>query len=88
MVPSRKPPLTMSDSGFDITAFLTTHQQRVNECLERIMASFDPKKELVQAMGHSLMAGESGCARYWPWRQPGPAAKTIDWPCPLPVRWR
>jgi geranylgeranyl diphosphate synthase type II len=47
----------MSDTGFDLTAFLTTHQQRVNDCLERMMACFDPEKELVQAMRHSLMAG-------------------------------
>lgn len=47
----------MSDAGFDITVFLTTHRQRVNDCLERIMACFDPEKELIQAMRHSLMAG-------------------------------
>ncbi len=47
----------MSDSGFELTAFLTTHRQQVNDCLERILTSFDPEKELVQAVRHSLMAG-------------------------------
>ena len=57
MDPSRKHPLTMSDSGFDLTIFLKTHQQTVNDFLERILRSFDPEKELIQALRHSLMAG-------------------------------
>jgi geranylgeranyl diphosphate synthase type II len=49
--------LNMTDPGFDFPAFLKTHRQRVNACLEKILAPFDPQRELVQAMRHSLMAG-------------------------------
>jgi geranylgeranyl diphosphate synthase, type II len=47
----------MNDPGFDFTAFLTDHRDRVNQCLEKILASLDPEQELVRAMRHSLMAG-------------------------------
>ena len=47
----------MTDMGFDLTRYLREHRQRVNACLEKILAVFDPQRELVLAMRHSLMAG-------------------------------
>ncbi len=57
MDPFQKMSLTMTESGFDLTVYLNTHRQRVNACLETILTSFDPQRELVQAMRHSVMAG-------------------------------
>ncbi|MDT8380041.1 MAG: polyprenyl synthetase family protein [Desulfotignum sp.] len=47
----------MTDPVFDLAPFLRIHRQRVNACLEKILAAFDSQRELVQAMRHSLMAG-------------------------------
>jgi geranylgeranyl diphosphate synthase, type II len=49
--------LIMNKPVFDLPAFLTEHREQVNDCLEKILASFDPNRELVRAMRHSLMAG-------------------------------
>jgi geranylgeranyl diphosphate synthase, type II len=49
--------LKMNEPVFDVTAFLTQHRELVNHCLEKMLASFDPNRELVRAMRHSLMAG-------------------------------
>lgn len=47
----------MTDPVFDLRAFLKENRDLVNSCLETILESFDPGRELVQAMRHSLMAG-------------------------------
>jgi geranylgeranyl diphosphate synthase type II len=47
----------MTDSRFDLSLYLEEQRLRVNGCLERILGAFDPERELVQAMRHSLMAG-------------------------------
>lgn len=57
MDPCQKPRLIMTETGFELKAFLREHQEKVNDCLEKILAAFDPERELVQAMRHSLMAG-------------------------------
>jgi geranylgeranyl diphosphate synthase, type II len=57
MDPVLKRPLTMNETVFDLTGYLTDHRDRVNQCLEKILAPFDQKRELVRAMRHSLMAG-------------------------------
>ena len=53
----QRPRSIMTDNNFDLTVFLREHQLWVNGCLEKMLATFDPQRELVQAMRHSLMAG-------------------------------
>lgn len=47
----------MNAPFFDLTAFLKEHRDIVDRCLEKVLSSFDPERELVRAMRHSLMAG-------------------------------
>lgn len=47
----------MTDPAFDLCAFLEEQRDFVNSYLEKILGSFDPGLELIQAMRHSLMAG-------------------------------
>lgn len=57
MDPCQKPRLIMTETGFELKVFLKEHQEKANEGLEKILETFDPERELVQAMRHSLMAG-------------------------------
>jgi len=57
MGPFQRPRLIMTDSRFDLSLYLEEQRLRVNGCLERVLGAFDPERELVQAMRHSLMAG-------------------------------
>ncbi len=47
----------MNKLSFDLSAYLKENKSLVESCLEKILGQLDPNLELVQAMGHSLMAG-------------------------------
>ncbi len=43
--------------GFDLSVYLEDKRKIINKYLEKILAKCNPKKELTQAMRHSIMAG-------------------------------
>ncbi|OQY52014.1 MAG: farnesyl-diphosphate synthase [Desulfobacteraceae bacterium 4572_89] len=47
----------MNDFSFDLSTYLNENKILVEKSLENILKQFDPNRELVQAMEHSLMAG-------------------------------
>jgi len=47
----------MNDFSFDLSTYLNENRILVEKSLEKILKQFVPNRELVQAMGHSLMAG-------------------------------
>lgn len=47
----------MNELSFDLSAYLKDNKILVEESLKKIFSHLDPSRELVQAMGHSLMAG-------------------------------
>ncbi|MCP4720310.1 MAG: polyprenyl synthetase family protein, partial [Desulfobacteraceae bacterium] len=47
----------MNDLSFDLSSYLKENKKLVEISLSKILSQFDPNRELVQAMGHSLMAG-------------------------------
>lgn len=47
----------MNDLSFDLSAYLTENKTLVEGFLKKILGQFDPGRELIQAMEHSLMAG-------------------------------
>lgn len=47
----------MNELSFDLTAYLKANKVLVEESLKKILSQLDPSRELVQAMGHSLLAG-------------------------------
>lgn len=47
----------MNDFSFDLSTYLNENKILVEESLKKIFTQLDPTRELVQAMGHSLMAG-------------------------------
>ncbi len=47
----------MPESNFDLSAYLKDNRKRVESALDTVLGKFDPGRELVRAMTHSLMAG-------------------------------
>ncbi|MBU0972729.1 MAG: polyprenyl synthetase family protein [Proteobacteria bacterium] len=47
----------MNEFSFDLSAYLNENKVLVEKFLAKILSRFDPGRELVQAMSHSLMAG-------------------------------
>lgn len=47
----------MNSMDFNFTQYLDEKQKLVNQYLKTILQEFDQKRELIMAMGHSLMAG-------------------------------
>jgi geranylgeranyl diphosphate synthase type II len=47
----------MNEFSFDLSAYLKVNKTLVEDSLAKILGQLDPSRELVQAMGHSLMAG-------------------------------
>ncbi len=47
----------MNKLSFDLSAYLNVNKTLVEDSLTKILGQLDPSRELVQAMGHSLMAG-------------------------------
>ncbi len=47
----------MNKSSFDLSAYLNDNKALVETYLKKILNRFNPSHELVQAMGHSMMAG-------------------------------
>jgi len=49
--------LTMNRTEFDLAGYLAKKRKAVESGLERTLGTLDPGRELVQAMGYSVMAG-------------------------------
>jgi geranylgeranyl diphosphate synthase type II len=47
----------MNELSFDLSAYLKENKELVETALAKILGRLDPDRELVRAMGHSLMAG-------------------------------
>lgn len=47
----------MSRMKFELKPYLLRNQKLINQKLESILAGFDPSRQLIRAMDHSLMAG-------------------------------
>ncbi len=47
----------MNKMDFNLKPYLKEQRLIVDQCLDRVLTEFDPDRELVKAMAHSLMAG-------------------------------